>query len=70
MEGMRVRVQSIDVHEVCVHAVIIAVRFQRFFGQTLASLKLRLRLEMVEGESVKLRFRRVRDEALRYLDID
>jgi hypothetical protein len=70
MEGMQVRVQSVDVHADGVHAVVIAVSRERILGGPRATLKLRLCIESLEGESVRDRFTRVRDEALRYLDVD
>jgi hypothetical protein len=70
MEGMRVRVQSAVVHADGVHAVVIAVSLERILGQPRASLTVRLRVENVAGESVRDRFKRAREEALRYLDVD
>jgi hypothetical protein len=70
MEGMRVRVQSVDVHADGVYAVVIAVSRERILGEPRVSLKLRLCMEPLEGESVQERFTRARDEALRYLDVD
>ena len=69
MEGMRVRVQSVEVHAEGVHGVVIAVSQERFSGKPRASLRMRIFLETVEGESVRLRFARVREEALRFLDV-
>jgi hypothetical protein len=70
MEGMRVRVRSVDVHAQGVQAVVIAASHERTSGKPRARLILRLSLETVEGESVKGRIARVREEALRYLDVD
>lgn len=70
MERMQVRVQSIEVHAEGVHALVVAVSHERTSGKPRASMKLRLWLEAVEGESGKGRHMRVREEALRYLDID
>jgi hypothetical protein len=70
MEAMRVRVQSIVVHVDVVHAVVIAVSKELMVGKPRASLTLYLSLEGVKGETVKNRLTRVREEALRYLDVN
>ena len=62
--------QSAEVHPDGVHAVVIAVSQERISGKPRATLMLRLRVENVPGESVKDRFGRAREEALRYLDVD
>lgn len=67
---MRVRVQSVHVRADGVHAVVLAVSQEQVLGKPRASLSVRLRLEALEGESVKGRRTRVREEALRYLDLD
>ena len=66
---MRVRVQSIVVHVDAVHAVVIAVSKELMAGKPRASLTLHLTIEGVSGEKVKNRLTRVREEALRYLDV-
>jgi hypothetical protein len=70
MERMRVRVKSVDLHRDSVFALVIAESHERISGEPRAILQLRLCLETVTGESVKGRFARAREEALRYLDID
>lgn len=70
MEPMRLRVQSVNDREGGLDAVVIAVSRERLLGKPRASLELQLRLEALEGESTKSRLTRVREEALRYLDID
>lgn len=70
MERMQVRVQSSELHAEGVHAVVVAVSHECTSGKPRASLELRLWLEAVAGESGKGRHMRVREEVLRYLDID
>ena len=70
MERMQVRVQSIKVYARGVRAVVIAVSQERVMGKPRASVKMRLRLERVEGEAVRDLLSRVREEAIRYLDIN
>lgn len=67
---MRLRVQSIVVHAGVVHAVVIAASKELMAGKPRMSLTLYLSLEGVKGETVKNRLTRVREEALRYLDIN
>jgi hypothetical protein len=69
MEGMRIKVQSVDVRAEIVRAVVIAVSLERVLGKARASLRMHIFLETVEEESVRRRFARVREEALRFLDV-
>lgn len=66
---MLLRVQSVEVGADAVHAVVVAVSQERTSNGPRASLKVCLCLESVEGESSRERRARVRDEALRYLDV-
>jgi hypothetical protein len=70
MKKMKVRVRSADVHADGVQAVVVAVSKESISGKPRARLELRLGLESVSNESMKNRLARVREEALRYLDVD
>jgi hypothetical protein len=69
MGEMLLRVQSVRVGTDAIHAIVVAVSRERTSGEPRASLQMRLSLETVQGESIRQRVARVRDEARRYLKV-
>jgi hypothetical protein len=67
---MQVSVKSADIHCDGVSALVSAVSHDQMAGKPRAIVSMRLWLEVVAEESPKARFSRVRDEALRYLDVE
>jgi len=70
MEAMTVRVREITVSAAAVTATVTATSRDRFAGQPVARIQIRLQLAANEGESPRDTRERVRDEALRFLDIE
>lgn len=69
MEAMTVRVQAITVSAETVTALVTATSRERYVGHPLARIEISLRLPVVQAESPRDTRERVRDEALRFLDV-
>ena len=69
MEAMTIHVREVAIGAEIVTAVVTATSRARFRGRPLATIRVRLRLSAVDGESPRDRRERVREEALRSLDV-
>lgn len=69
MEALHVHVQSITVEQDVTRAIVIAVSADRLGNSPRAAIRLELMIETLAGETSTMRIERVRDEALRYLDV-
>ena len=67
---MTVRVQAITLDSGVVKTSVMATSRERFRGQPVARIKISLLLPAWDGESPSDTRDRVRDEALRFLDVD
>ena len=69
MEAMTVRVREITVGATTVAAIVTATSRERFRGQPVAQLQIKLQLAAIAEESQRVTRERVRNEALRFLDV-
>jgi hypothetical protein len=69
MEPMTVRVQAITVRADVVTAVVTSISRERCKGLPVVRIQISLRLPVPDGECPRHTRERVRDEALRFLDV-
>ena len=66
---MTVRVREFSLDSQIITALVTATSRERCKGQPVASIQISLRLPVLDGERPRHTRERVRDEALRFLDV-
>ena len=66
---MTVRVREFTLESQLITALVTATSRERFQGQPVARIQISLRLPVLDGECPRHTRERVRDEALRFLDV-